>query len=219
MPDRIDVLIIEDRVELRQVLERSFGMSTRFDFRVVTRASPAECALIDPTCGQRFFDVIVADLGFEGPNRTQELQFTPLLCRAFMKATAIIVVYSGNVKHDVVVRAIRYGAVDFISKPDCPPQELPNRIAEILESRRRTETEFTLVMEWLRNERKSLQTNSNYAGRHIALVIESGEVRVVASGRTPLEVLLAYAEARWKNRGSDWPEEPFVHKVNATDQT
>ncbi|MFN6106708.1 MAG: response regulator [Planctomycetaceae bacterium] len=215
MPDRIDVLIIEDRVELRQVLERSFGMSTRFDFRVVTRASPAECALIDPTCGQRFFDVIVADLGFEGPNRTQELQFTPLLCRAFMKATAIIVVYSGNVKHDVVVRAIRYGAVDFISKPDCPPQELPNRIAEILESRRRTETEFDLVMEWLRSERTSLQTNSIYAGRHVALVVESGEVHVVASGRTKLEVLLAYEEVRQKNKSRGWSEEPFVYKVIA----
>jgi DNA-binding NarL/FixJ family response regulator len=218
MPDCIDVLIIEDRAEQRKALERSFGMSTRFKFRVVSRGSPAECVQMHEESGCGLFDVIVADLGFDGTKQPEELQFSLLLCRAFAKSTAIIVVYSGYPKTENVVRAIRYGADDFISKTDCPPHELPNRIAQILESRRQREAEFNLVMEWLGNELKSLQSNPEYVGRHIALAIESGVVRVVASGRTPLEVLLAYGEARRKSKGFGWPEEPFVHKVNAPAQ-
>lgn len=210
MREQIDVLVIEDREPVRGTLERAFARNSRFEFKVVALEKPGDCKQLDLEKGAPSFDVIVSDLGFKGPRQNETLQYAVLLCRAYVKVTGVIVVYSGHPEPQNVVNAILSGADDFVSKGDCPPNQLPDRIATLLESRRRREKEFALVMRWLSAAPKFPVC---FAGKFVALVVELEVVRVVASGDTPLEVLLAYSEARQKSVETSWPEEPFVHKV------
>jgi len=199
------ILLIEDDDVMADTIKQAFQRSPTFSFQITHLAHLKK---VDArSIRDSSFDVCLIDLQL-GEGGGENWGFLATLAQAQRSYISRAIVYSAHATPANIVKAMRLGAHDFISKADCLPDELPGRIEEIFkeeEQAARTAREqqevFSRHREWARQ----------YAGKVIAVVGDE----VVASGDALLEALIDYAEKRQQGANSSWPEAPQLTEIPA----
>ncbi len=217
----LDLLIVEDDPDVREMLHRAFSRCQDAKFNLECRDSPEACLDL-AKLGSRKFDLAVVDMGFEALSTDSDSPHSHadiyqgervLLARACLKPNGIVVVYSAYPVIELIVRVMRYGAADFVSKAECLPHELPERVCRLLAEIQRRQLDYDQMMNWLKQNPGWFNNQSELAGRQVALIVDKGTVQCVANGESTLELLLNYEKARAKYGPDTWPREPFVHQL------
>jgi DNA-binding NtrC family response regulator len=127
------VLIVDDEPNVRLV----FRTALESDEYRITTAADGETALA--WLGQERFDVVLLDLQMPGVDGMSVLA----RLREWGNRTPVIIV-SAHDRPPTVVRAVRLGAIDFLSKP-IAPGALRRAVADVLEREARGERDGDLV--------------------------------------------------------------------------
>jgi DNA-binding NarL/FixJ family response regulator len=150
----IRVLIIEDEPFVVETLKKAFERSRERAYTVAAIDHPSQLLRCNDTIPHGWlFDVAIVDLGFrrEGVGLTSipRIPEAILLSRHRLKASGISVVYSAFTDPEIIVDAMRYGPVDYFSKSQVAPHELPRLIHKVLSERERQAMDSMQVIEWL----------------------------------------------------------------------
>jgi diguanylate cyclase (GGDEF)-like protein/PAS domain S-box-containing protein len=135
------ILLVDDEPRLRA----SFSLLLAGGDRCFTEASSGREAI--ETLGRREFDLVLLDIGLPDLSGLEVLRWI-----AGSKATPDVIMVSGNREMDAAVRALRYGAVDFVRKPD-DLDGLPERVRQTLERRRLQRINTAMAAKLERSER------------------------------------------------------------------
>jgi len=174
----------------------------KYNFKVLTATNPRD--YLKRKLVQECFDVYVVDLTLTREHANfSGLKIINVNTR--QSPGSLIVVYSMHSDLDLVVRAMQLGAHDYITKAECPPNELPARIEGMFEEQtrrlhQREGLEALLADQWDSWQRR-------YAGKTIAIVNQE----VVAVGGDRLDAMLNYDEARLHH--PDWSEDPSLVSI------
>ncbi len=198
------VLLIEDEQPMAVAIMQGLKRSARIDFQV-THLAHLNRETARSLRGQTF-DLAVIDLQLQ-EGGTSYWGLLPVYTYHQTSPRLLIVVYSAHATVPNVVKAMRLGATDFISKADCAPQELPARLERLFDDERQ-------LAEALAEQDRAFsqhgeQWQKEHAGQAVAVVGD----RVVAKGSWHLEALVDYAEKRAEH--PEWPEVPNLIEVPA----
>ena len=213
MNDTVRVLVVDDNDDVRKGLKLYFEESERFRFDVTCVADPAECVELEEA-NRAAFDVCVVDLGFDGRAATELIGHNVVVGLSCIREGGVAVVYSGFPTIPNIVRAVRLGAADFVSKAECPPHKLVERIESLLVDREEHAEERRKIIDFVHARQQELRRE--YAGRVLALVVEGSGPRIVADGRSRFEALLKYAAERNSVLKQNLPVYPHLHVVPST---
>src|SRR5262245_29622065 len=127
------ILVVEDEPNVRLV----FRTALESDAYRITTAPDGETALA--WLGQEHFDVVLLDLQMPGVDGMDVLA----RLREWGNRTPVIIV-SAHDRPPTVVRAVRLGAIDFLTKP-IAPGSLRRAVADVLEREDQGERDGDLV--------------------------------------------------------------------------
>lgn len=196
------VLIVEDEDPVFKAICGGLERSTKYKFSVERASSPEEyVANLDYAKG---YSLVIADLHLsKGPFPFWGLRV--VLDRAQEHPGTPVIVYSAYPDVENVVKAIQFGAHDFISKQDSPPHELAVIVERFFElqnlgyERRQQLDELS--------EKNAEEWKNKYGGQFIVLM----NSKVKAHGKSRLQALLAYGKLLEKH--PDWPEYPDIIQI------
>jgi len=190
------ILIVEDEASVAEAIREGLARSSAYDFEVKVARTPRE--LLGNEFHEKRFDIYLVDLKLSSGSSFTGLRI--VLNRSLQSPGSLTIVYSAYPQVVNVVKAIQFGAADFVSKIECPPHELVARIEKLLDdlqcSLQRREELDALI------EQRSEEWKKEHTGKVIAVV----DKKVRASGATRLEALINYEELLEQH--PDWPEEP-----------
>lgn len=205
MKRKVRLLVVDDEVPILESLEIHFRSSNRFDFELKLVESPDDCIGLDEIA----FDICILDLGFNADSTEDLVGFKMLCGNSCIRKGGLAIVYSGHPEIENVVRAMKWGASDFVSKIDCAPHEFVERVEDLLEEMAKSEQEDAIVSRFVRADGQEL--DRQYPNQVIAIIIENGSPIVAASGTTRLDSLLKYAKLRRNGKQAKWPVLPRLH--------
>ncbi len=194
----VSLLLIEDEDPVANAILTGLEHNRQFRF-VASRARDLRDCL-GQGVADKDFDVCVFDLQLSSGKVEALSGLLAIGIRSFTGPGSLIVVYSAHDRPHLIVKAMKAGASDFISKADCAPHEFCARIEGLLMERlsgREKAEALDRVM-----QSHASEWREKYGGQVVAVVGE----RVVASGKCRLEALLEYLAAR--KTDPSLPEEP-----------
>ena len=210
--DRKRLLIVDDEKPMLDALVRSFSVAQRFEFETTALLDLKD--VVSQELEDEEFDVCITDLGFGPSEREVDYHgflFIAMIARNSLNYEVMRIVYSGHPEIQNVVRAMQLGATAFVSKSECPPHMLVERVEAMLIDRQEREVQNRLVYEFLGAQHEELSTR--YPGRVVAIAVSEAGPMVVADGRSRLDVLLKYANWRRSQSVVRWPVVPHLHIV------
>lgn len=203
------LLIVDDEEVVLNSLVRSFKGAQHFEFETTAVLDLME--MVRQELEEVEFDVWIVDLGFGPSDRELDYLGFMALDRSELPRADMRIVYSGHPEIENVVRAMQLGATDFVSKSECPPHKLVERVEQMLIDRKEREERDHLVYEFLSSQHVEL--GRQYPDRVLAIVVVEAKPLVVADGRSRLDVLLKYADWRRSQATAQWPVVPHLHIV------
>lgn len=206
------VFLIDDEQDLREQLKLAFELSREYAYEVTAVASLEEC--IDADFLKEPFDIVIVDLALSGSG-TPESEGLILLLSSDLREVEHRIVYTAHPKIENVVRAMKLGATDFISKVDCHTvQEFVKRVEATMRERTlRAEQQQTIrefltvhVLDWI----------SERPGQVLAIAVDTStnKAEIVAHGGSRLEALVKYNQVRMSpDKLPHLPLVPHLHVV------
>jgi DNA-binding NtrC family response regulator len=199
---KIRVLVLEDNEDESETICRGFSKCKDYAFELFPARSLEEC--LKKKYGQAVFDVCIIDLRLSGSCREikEPVGLDFIAVRSFNATNCVTIVYSAHAQQTTsVVRAISLGAVDFISKAECPPDKLAPKVCAILQARERDAEEQMRLAGLVAKNAKTW--HAKYRGRTLAIA----HGRVVATGKCRLDAMMKYQKQREKD--ASLPVEPY----------
>lgn len=214
MNDKTSVLIVEDEKDVAEAIKKGFDRSIKYQFDTEIALISGELRELDLkeliNYAKKNYDIYIVDLRLK-PTEVKGKDFSgfkiinrinPFIIQKRFDLQGMIIIYSAYSTVENAVKAMKLGATDFISKSDCHPHQLVERIEQILDERKQKIELSKKLNELLENQGKLW--HKIYADESIIIVDD----KVVAHGKTHLETLIHYDELRTKH--PDWPEEPII---------
>ncbi|MEI8379201.1 MAG: response regulator [Planctomycetota bacterium] len=207
MKDKKKVLIIDDEKGLLAALDRAFSVARRFDFAVTKVHDVKE--VITRGLEDADYDICVVDLGFNRSGREFFDGFLALIALSELNRAELRIVYSGHPDLKYVVRSMQCGADDFVSKVEVRPDQLVERVEDMLIERQNQQIQTELIRKHISQCHRDFERS--HPGRVLAIIATGSGPTVIADGRSRLDVLLKYAELRLLHE--EWPNAPHLHIV------
>lgn len=209
MPEKMRVLIVEDEEGMRQLLVHCFGCSSNgsYAFDVTAVASPNEAAQLFASDQQ--FDIGIIDLGYQSAvNDRHEFGHQIVFAASFMCPNGIIVVYTALADPPNVVRAMKLGATEVVSKRDYPPDNLVDLVVGLLNESKDLERQRQIMNRFILEHHS--EWCSTKPGMVLAIAVNSDGPVIATEGPTRLDVLLNYERQRHLFGGQEWPVDPLL---------
>jgi DNA-binding NtrC family response regulator len=196
------ILIVEDDVTVLGAIRRGLESSVRYDFEVKQAINPRD--YISQELHKRRFDAGIIDLKLGGP--LIELQGFRIILGALSEHPgSLAIVYSGQPSTKNIVRSMRLGAAEFISKAELAAHQLVSHVEDLFDGQQRSMDRHKALEELAKVQ--TVEWQRKYAGQHIVLVGD----QIVASSPVRLEAMLNYDDLRTAH--PEWPEEPDIIEV------
>jgi DNA-binding NtrC family response regulator len=205
MKQKVRVLVVDDEASVLESLKISFESSKKFDFDFKSAVSPEECICLD----EIDFDLCILDLGFNADSAEELVGFRMLCGNSCIRKGGLAIVYTGFPDIENVVRAMKWGASDFVSKADYAPHELVERVEKLLFEMASSALQEALVSRYVRTSCQDL--DHDYPNQVVAIIVENGVPIVAAAGTSRLDSLLNYAKLRRNGKQKTWPVLPHLH--------
>lgn len=138
---RQHILLVDDELRMRA----SFRQLLARPDRVFAEAASGREAM--DMLGRRDVDLVLLDIGLPDVSGLDVMRWL-----AERKTEASVIIVSGNNEMDAAIRALRYGAVDFLRKPD-DLHFLPERVDKALLARRMQREHALMTVQLERSER------------------------------------------------------------------
>jgi CheY-like chemotaxis protein len=214
------VLIVDDEPAIAELLKDEFTDCTErqdcpYEFEVDIARSTAECVQKVRT---KKYDVIVLDVRMEEETRgldiarTLGLPISSAFAVEFSYESPVRIVFTGFPSYRQCVKALRYGAWDYIVKEDVGNTPMARIVVDSAMTRLRQfdlrrELEQRIAAAWLPQHLWELQPA--YGGKLIA-IWHKPEIRVIASGSDAFELEANLGE--WRKLNAAW-EQPFLVRI------